>query len=105
MLVYFVNQFHSLLYLYLGALAYRLKFFNPFIVKMAFSLLLLCCWCYTIHLAEISSNYQLTRLAGKFLTCLEKSRSKVVGTHAGAKIVYLKFLSAKKCLQTVFVAL
>ena len=31
--------------------------------------------------------------------------NKVVGTHAGVKIVGLKFLSAKKCLRTAFVAL
>ena len=31
--------------------------------------------------------------------------NKVVGSHAGAKIVGLKFFSAKKCLQTAFVAL
>ena len=30
--------------------------------------------------------------------------NKVVGTHAGAKIVGLKFFSAKKCLRTAFVA-
>ena len=31
--------------------------------------------------------------------------NKVVGTHAGAKIVGLNFFSAKKCLRTAFVAL
>ena len=31
--------------------------------------------------------------------------NKVVGSHAGAKIVGLKFLSAKKCLRTAFVVL
>ena len=50
-------------------------------------------------------NYQL---AGKFhvgaIPPIE-TRSKVVGTHAGAKFVYLKFFSAKKYLRTVFVAL
>ena len=64
-----------------GALAYPLKFFNPFIVKMAFSLLLLCCWNFHVR------------------------ANKVVGSHAGAKIVSLKFLSAKKCLRTAVVVL
>ena len=84
-----------------GALAYPLKFFYPFIVKMAFSLLFLCCWCYTSHLVEIASNYQLTRMVENF----HMRANKVVGTHAGAKIVGLKFFSAKKCLRTAFVAL
>ena len=84
-----------------GALAYPLKFFNTFIVKMAFSLLLLCCWCYTSHLVEIASNYQLTRMVENF----DVRVNKVVGSHAGAKIVGLKFLSAKKCLRTAFVVL
>ena len=71
---------------------------------MAFSLLLLCYWCYNSHLVEIASNYQLTRMAEKF----HVRANKVVGTmlaHTGAKIVSLKFLYAKKCLRTAFIAL
>ena len=75
-------------------------FVDPFIVKIAF-----CFFAagaiYTSHLVEIASNYQLTRMAGKFRV----RANKVVGTHAGAKIVGLKFLSAEKCLRTAFVAL
>ena len=96
MLIYFVNQlFHYLFDLYFGALAYLLKFFNPFIVKMAFSLLLLYCWRYTSHLVEIASNYQLTRMAEKF----HVRANKVVGTHAGAKIVCLKFSLLKSVFE------
>ena len=102
MLIYFVNNFFVICFIYtFGALAYPLKFFNPFIVKMALSLLLLCCWCYTSHLAEIASNYQLKHMAEKF----HMRANKVVGTHAAAKIVCLKFFSVKKCRQTAFVAL
>ena len=129
MLIYFVNQLFPLLILFdllyhtlfgvqsacyvlhvleqipghytFGAYAYSLKFFNTFIVKMAFSLLLLCCWCYTSHLVEIASNYQLTRMVENF----HVRANKVVGSHAGANIVGLKFLSAKKCLRTAFVVL
>ena len=105
MFIYFVNKFSLFVLLIViytfGALAYPLKFFNPFIVKMAFSLLLICCWCYTSHLVEIASNCQLTLMAGKFYV----GTNKVVGTNAGAKIVCLKFFSAKNCLRTAFVAL
>ena len=97
-----VNLFFVICFIYTyGALASPLKFYNPFIVKMAVSLLLLCCWCYTSHLVEIASNYQLSRMAEKF----HMRANKGVGTHAGAKIVCLKFFSAKKCLRTAFVAL
>ena len=102
MLIYFLIIFFIISLIYnFGALAYPLKFFYPFIVKMAFSLLLLCCRCYTSHLVEIASNYQLTGMAAKF----HVRAKKVVVTHAGAKIVCLNFFSAKKCIRTAFVAL
>ena len=92
-LIYFVNQLFIICLIYtFGALAYPLKFFNTFIVKMAFSL---------AFAFEIASNYQLTRMVENF----HVRANKVVGSHAGAKIVGLKFLSAKKCFRTAFVAL
>ena len=55
----------------------RLNSLIHLLSKMAFSFLLLCCWCYTSHLVQIVSNCQLTRIAGKF----HVRANKVVGTH------------------------
>ena len=54
-----------------------------------------------MHLVEIASNYQLKRMVENF----HVRANKVVGTYAGAKIVGLKFFSAKMCLRTAFIAL
>ena len=54
-----------------------------------------------MHLVEIASNYQLKRMVENF----HVRANKVVGIYAGAKIVGLKFFSAKMCLRTAFIAL
>ena len=88
--------FHYLCYLYLwSSLPIRLNSLIHLLSKMAFSFLLLCCWCYTSHLVEIASNCQLTRMAGKF----HVRASKVVGTHQEPKLFVWSFYLLKSVFE------